>query len=86
MRRFLWILILVVSLAAGCSSTKEDKLAKDLHSKDAETRRKAAIELGEVATTEALRLLELQAEDSDFRVRDEVRKALAKIKARTFMK
>jgi HEAT repeat protein len=87
MRRILWVvLILMTVMAAGCKTTEEAKLQKKLQSKDPETRREAALQLGDVATTEARRLLELQQDDRDFRVREAVRESLLKIAKRTFMK
>ena len=80
-------LLLFLSLAiAGCQTPREARLAKQLKSKDPEVRRAAAMELKKVATAEALRLLELQADDPNFRVRRAVRDAIKSIRARTFLK
>jgi len=60
--------------------------AKALKSKDPEIRRGAAMALKKCATAEALRLLELQRDDKDFRVREAVIDAINSINSRTFLK
>lgn len=82
----LFVLILAMSFAIGCSTEEEKALTRDLKAKDPEIRRAAALKLGEVATPDALRLLELQTDDPDIGVREAVRESIAKIKKRTFLK
>ncbi|MDD3145872.1 MAG: hypothetical protein PHD82_01110 [Candidatus Riflebacteria bacterium] len=86
MKKLLLLFCVAMMLMTGClGKSIEDKLAKDLKSKDAAVRLKAARELGDVATAEAVRILLLNKEDSDFRVKEEIKKSLAKIDKRTFL-
>jgi hypothetical protein len=83
---FLVLLGMILNVAGCFVSTAEGKAAEALKSKDPEVRKDAARQLTEIATPNALRLLELAADDPDFRVREVVRKAVAEIRKRTFMK
>ncbi len=87
MKRFLLLLCFAgVMLVAGCfGKSIEAKLEKDLKSSDAAVRLKAARELADVATPEAVRLLLLNKDDPDFRVKEEIQKSLKKIDKRTFL-
>ncbi len=87
MKRFLLLFCFTcVLLLTGCfGKSIEAKLEKDLKSPDAAVRLKAARELGDVATAEAVRLLLLSKDDPDFRVKEEIQKSLKKIDKRTFL-
>lgn len=81
---WLVVALLVVSLT-GCFST-EDRLAKEMKSKDPNTRSETATQLGEVGTPRALQILQLHEDDPDFTVRDKVRASIKKIQKQTFFK
>ncbi len=86
MKRIIILLSIAAMLLTGCFGKPiEAKMAKDLESKDPEVRIQAARQLGEIATTEAQRLLMLYADDPDFRVKEAVKKSLKKLDARTFL-
>ncbi len=86
MRKIFLALLMATTLLLGCmGNAEEEKCAKDLKSSDPAIRRKAAVKLGEVATSEAVRLLLLHQDDPDFRVKEAVKKSLDKIGARTFL-
>ena len=73
-------------MISGClGKASEDKFAKDLKSPDPEVRINAANKLAEVATSEAVRLLLIHKDDPDYRVKEAIKKALAKIDKRTFL-
>lgn len=86
MRKMILLLSISALLFTGCFGKPiEGKLARELESKDPEVRIQAARQLGEVATSEAQRLLMLYADDPDFRVKEAVKKSLRKLDARTFL-
>ncbi len=86
MKKLFLLLCVATMLMTGCfGKSIEGKLAKDLDSKDVNVRIKAARELSDVATAEAVRLLLMHKDDSDFRVKEEIQKAIKKIDKRTFL-
>jgi len=86
MKKLVILLFVASLLLTGCfGKAVEGKMAKDLESKDPEIRIKAARQLSEVATPEALRLLMLHKDDPDFRVKEAIKQALKKIDSRTFL-
>ncbi len=86
MKKLFLLFCVAAMLLTGClGKSIEGKLAKDLDSKDAAVRLKAAQELGNVATAEALRLLLVHKDDADFRVKEEIQKSIKKIDKRTFL-
>lgn len=86
MKKFVTLFIVFSLLLTGCfGKATEIECAKQLKSKDVETRVKAARKLGDVATAEAERLLLLHRDDPDFRVRREIEKSLKKIANRIFL-
>ena len=85
MKRLLLLMVIAgMMLLSGCG--KEAKWGKDFENPDPEVRKKAAYELGEMATSEAITQLTIHEDDKDPEVREAVKKALAKIGKRTFLK
>ncbi len=86
MKRLLLLCLVAALMISGClGKASEDKFAKDLKSPDPEVRINAANKLAEVATSEAVRLLLIHKDDPDYRVKEAIKKALAKIDKRTFL-
>lgn len=86
MKKLFLLLCVMLVLFTGClGKASEEKLANELKSPDADVRINAANKLADVATPEAVRLLILHKDDPDFRVKEAVKKALAKIDKRTFL-
>ena len=86
MKKFFFFLCVAVMGLTGClGKSIEDKLAKDLDSPKPEVRLEAARQLSDVATAEAIRILLIHKDDSDYRVKEAIKKALKKIDARTFL-
>jgi HEAT repeat protein len=86
MKKFFCLFCILGILLTGCFGKPiEAECAKDLKSEDVETRIKAARKLSEVATPEAVRLLLLHEDDPDYRVKQAIKKSLAKIDKRTFL-
>ncbi|MBU1109151.1 MAG: HEAT repeat domain-containing protein [Candidatus Riflebacteria bacterium] len=86
MRKLFLLLCVTLVLFTGCfGKPSEDKAANDLKSPDPVVRIQAANKLAELATPEAVRILILHKEDSDYRVKEAIKKALAKIDKRTFL-
>lgn len=86
MKKLFLLLCLLSIFMTGCfGKSSEDKCAKDLESKDVSVRLNAARELGDIATSEAIRLLILHKGDPDFRVKEEIKKSIKKIDKRTFL-
>lgn len=88
MKRLALIMCLLSSFTVGCyifGKAVEEKCAKDLKNPDPKVRIKAAKKLGEVATSEALRILLLNQDDKNFRVKEAVKRAIKKIDKRTFL-
>ncbi len=87
MKRLLMMLcILSILIASAGCMRPEDKLAEDMKSKDPNIRKEAAVQLGELGTPAALKILQLDEDDPDFTVRDQVRASIRKINAQIFMK
>jgi HEAT repeat protein len=87
MKKLLLLCLVAVVMMSGCFFGKpsEEKFAQDLKSPDPDVRIKAANQLADVATAEAVRLLLVHKDDPDFRVKEAIKKALAKIDKRTFL-
>lgn len=88
-RKLFFMILTCLLLVAGCDCLGrpiERELAEQMKSSDPDVRFEAARQLGDVATTEAERILMVHEEDPDFRVRDEIRKSLRTIRRRTFYK
>lgn len=86
MKKYLFLLCVALLGLTGCfGKSIEEKLAKDLDSPKPEVRLEAAKQLSDVATAEAIRLLLLHRDDTDFRVKEQIKKSLKKIDARTFL-
>ncbi len=87
MKKLLMLFLVVTIMMSGClfGKASEDKYAKDLKSTDPEVRINAARKLADVATAEAQRLLIVHQDDPDYRVKEAIKKALAKIDKRTFL-
>ena len=84
-----WISKIVIFAAilglTGCFAP-EDKMAKDMKSKDVNVRRETAEKLGEAGTPRALQILQLHEDDPDYVVREKVRGAIKKIQKQNFFK
>ncbi|PKL51005.1 MAG: hypothetical protein CVV42_01505 [Candidatus Riflebacteria bacterium HGW-Riflebacteria-2] len=86
MKKLLLLCLVAMIMLGGCmGKASEDKLAQDLKSPDPDVRINAANKLADVATAEAVRILLVHKEDPDFRVKEAIKKALAKIDKRTFL-
>lgn len=87
MKKLLMLCLVGTIMISGClfGKASEDKYAQELKSPDVEVRINAARKLADVATAEAQRVLFLHQDDPDSRVKEAVKKALAKIDKRTFL-
>lgn len=86
MKKLVILLCIACLLFTGCfGKSSEGKCAEDLKSSDVKVRIQAARKLGDVATAEAIRILLLHEDDSDYRVKEAIKKALKKIDKRTFL-
>jgi len=88
MKKLALILCIFSFFTLGCNifgKAIEEKCAKDLKNPDPKIRIKAAEKLGEVATAESLRILLLNQDDKNFRVKAAITKAIKKIDKRTFL-
>ncbi|KAF1081335.1 MAG: hypothetical protein GQF41_2141 [Candidatus Rifleibacterium amylolyticum] len=86
MKKLLLLFLVASIMIGGCfGKPSEDKYAQELKSPDPDVRINAANKLAEVATSEAVRLLLIHKDDPDFRVKEAIKKALAKIDKRTFL-
>ena len=88
MKKFVLAMCFLSCFTLGCNifgKAIEAKCGKELNSSDPKVRIKAAEKLGQVATSEAVRLLLLHEDDKNFRVKEAVKRALKKIDKRTFL-
>jgi HEAT repeat protein len=86
MKKLLILFVLTAALITGCiGKPSEAKYAEQFKSPDPNVRIDAANKLAEVATSEAVRILLVNKDDPDFRVKEAIKKALAKIDKRTFL-
>ncbi len=86
MNRFFILFLISALFLTGClGNAAEAECEKKLKSENVKDRIEGARKLGDVATSEALRLLMLHQDDPDYRVKEAVQKSLKKINKRTFL-
>jgi len=88
MKKLVLILCFLSFFTEGCNlfgKSSEEKFQKQLQSSDSKVRMEAVRGLSKLATSESLRILMVNKNDKNFRVKAEIKKAIAYINGRTFL-
>lgn len=88
MKKLALVLCFLSLFTVGCNifgKSSEVKFEKQLKSSDPKVRIEAVKGLKKLATSEALRILMVNKNDKNFRVKSEIKKAMAYINGRTFL-